>query len=534
MSRRFIPCTVTGPDGPLQAGDEVTGADVRSVVVQNGLVKVTYENHIPGTTEAGAHTLYRWHNDQWNRVNSTQYGDWFYFAIGVAVTADRCIVVRADPDVVELAFVWDSFSLASYSGGGVVFRDFDANVAYSELSSTPRRITSTKLTKTIKVVRGREGYFLGQHSWPMVAPEDALTFRNASDWGEREFGTGSGSYVVFSSAGFVGRHPEWGADARWAAAEAAVGAISNRTCWLGIADPSYAPWNNATVIATQNSGFPNYQSIGPWWVADLPAASVCPEPMCRYLAMVAPIETGSWQFGASAGGDLVAHFVNEYRDDLGTIHPYQVFFGAFPYTSASDITTEAGRANEPTTALEQKVANRCPLNFDDSGVAEDDGPIGTTARDIRDAMRSAVRALVPNLRADLKFRAYLEDGGDFRDYAERATSSVLRMFSIRDAGTGREPGAIGGDLELVERDWELVVAYPKAAAGEAGVRGALSLEDMMESDARQLKATVGTAGFQTLGLSQACVINDAPRISALAACTYMVIPLRVTFWRQMT
>lgn len=396
MSRRFIPCTVTGPTGALKTGDEVTGANVRSVVVQNGLVKVTYENHIPGTTEAGAHTLYRWHNDTWNRVNSTQYGDWFYFAVGVAVTADRCRVIYAGPDAVELAFVWDAFDLSGYSGGGVIIRDYAGNATYFQSSTTPKRITSTTLTKTIKVVRGREGYFLGQHSTPMVGPQDALGLRNSTDYGERENGTGSGSRISFSSAGtaFVTRHPEWGAEARWADAEAAVGNIDNHIGWLGIADPQYSIWSNPAVIATQCTGFPNYQSTGPWWAADLPASSVCPEPMCRYIAMVAPIETGSWQTDPAQSGVLVAHFVNEHKDDQNIIYPYQLFFGAFPYTSPYDITTEAGRLNEPTTALRQKVANRCPLNFDDTGNAEDNGVATMTAASVRDELVAAVEAIL--------------------------------------------------------------------------------------------------------------------------------------------
>jgi hypothetical protein len=526
------PVRVTGPGGArLKRGDVLTGADVRTFVLSNGIARVTYELHVPGLTEAGACTLYRRESDAWWRVVGTQYGDWSYFGIGVAVTADRVIVVSANDEVAELALQWDAFDLSSFPGGGVILRDYGGNGCFPQSSALPRRISSTKLTKAIRMERGAEGYFLGWHSNPLVGPEDAFGQRNSTDWGEREFGTGFGCKVMFSSAGFSSHHPEWGSDARWAAAEASVGGpIQNRAAWPGIADPSYSIWSNPAVIATQNPGFPHLQTSGPWWVAEIPGPTVTQIPVCRYLSLVAPIEVGVWQFDPAQDGALVAHFCNEHRDARNVPYPYQVFFGAFPYTSPN-------LASEPLPSLSAEVARHVSrIVWPDSDPRAESPSVsaGTTSAGVRDLMRETIRALTPNVRSDARWRTH-DERVDFRIWAEQNPTAAFRMFSIKTEGQLQPPVVSNTDVEWVETQFELVAAYPRDYRYGGG-QHILDLDDVIESDLRQIEHAIGTNGYQSLeqvtGTEATVQTVDTIREPGIAA-VFAVLRLRVMYWRVM-
>jgi len=383
VSRRFVPCTVAGTGSlSLQVGDVVTGSAVRDIVLQNGLVKVTYEAKTPDA-EKGAHTLYRWDGSVYTRAMSTQYGDWTYFAVAFTVIADRATVIEAGPDAVEVAFQWDALDMTAYNSGGPAALGPADEAVYTS-GGVQKKIATTKLIKTIRVVRGREGYFTGYHSIPRVGPQLLPTNNKESAAGEREFGTGGGNRVFFTSAGVQCLHPDHGDQAGWAG-QGFTGS-DNRACWGQHDDPTSTPWNAAGVIALQPSGFPGTQTTGPWWVADLDYQNATTVPFCRYIATVARFQTGSWQFGSGQYGATVIHYANEAQDSTGKVHPFQIFIGAFLYTSPN-------LALEPTTALKQRVANRCPLNFDDSGNAEDNGTETMTAASVRDELIAAVEAL---------------------------------------------------------------------------------------------------------------------------------------------
>jgi hypothetical protein len=527
------PVTVTGTGGArLKRGDVVTGGDVRNVVVYNDNVKVTYETKTPDA-ERGAHTLYRWHSGQWNQVSSAQYGDWAYFAVAITVTADRCTVVAANDDFAELAFQWDSFSFASYSGGGVPIKDHSGNPVYTS-GGVLKRNTSTTLTKTIRVERGGEGYFIGWHSNPMIGPSDALTWRNDVDYGERELGTGGGTVVAFSSAGFSSHHPEWGTDARWADAEAqAGGTIFNRAAWMGIADPSYSIWGNSEVIELQNTGFPNYQTTGPWWVADLPHSSVCPEPMCRYIATVAPIETGVWQYGQGAYGNLVCHYVNEHREARNVPYPYQVFFGAFGYTP-EDLTVE------PKQSLIDQVSHRAAAivwpDTDTRTASPSSSSTSTSDSSIVAAMRDRVKdlepALLPRLRPVGRFELH-DEQFPIRIWAEQNPGAALRRVSIRASGRHEPPEVSNHVQEYVSTTIEIVIPYPRDV--RYGNQRGLDRDAVISSDLKQIDDAIGTNGYASLDLStggDALVVTTSVEREEGISCVFGVITLRASYWRE--
>jgi hypothetical protein len=168
----------------------------------------------------------------------------------------------------------------------------------------------------------------------------------------------------------VSRHPEWGADSAWGADYG-----TRRHAWSGIDDPTYSTYALAGYIAAQNAlrpstcdDYPSEQTTGPWWVADLHYENATTIPFCRYIVFAERLEVASWQFDTASYGATVVHFVNESKDDTGNYRDYQLFLGAFPYTSPYDLTTAAGRAQEPTALLKSTIARKAALiDFDSVG-----------------------------------------------------------------------------------------------------------------------------------------------------------------------
>lgn len=351
----------------LKTGDEITGGYVvrdggrvasatsYDLVVDNGIVKVTTEQ--AGLVDQyGACHLYRDSSNEYVRALTQDYGDWTFFVVPFVQPCDRIKILEATETVVEFAMTWDSMNLnvAYLSLGGVVDRDWVGQAQYDS-GGALKMIRSVEFTKVVRVERDREGYFVGYHSDPWIGPKNGLDGNNENSQQEREFGTGSGNAVAFSSAGFSAHHPDWGNDATWAGAY-----LTQRHAWLRIDDPTYPPYDQAAYVtasnALDNSGapsFPNEQMTGPWWVADLHNENTTTYPFCRYICLVNRLECGSWQFGVGATqyGATVIHFVNELRKDDNSFHRFQLFLGATPY-----VTTDM--AAEPSAQLRGLIAGK--------------------------------------------------------------------------------------------------------------------------------------------------------------------------------
>lgn len=385
------PVTVTDATGAaLPPGTVVTGAEVRDVVLENGIVRVTYElmdqlGASPPTRELGAHMLYRKSTGTppvYVPALSSLYGDWTYFVAPFQQGAVEAHVLTNNGDVAEVAFVFehaldypgsqDSYgyqpswwsgpagcTLASgcgcyLPGCGVPERDL-AGVAvrvapYCDQPACFRRVRSVKLVKTLRLERCAEGYFIGYHSDPVLNPKNGLDGNNESSWGERELGTGSYNAVTWSSAGNVFRHPG-----------------QSQHGWMGIDDPTYMG-----VPAGQYPAFPAEQEEGPWWVADLPYFNHEDEiPFVRYLVMEHRLETGVWAFSTGQLGSTVVHFVNSETEADGMPTRYQVFVGAMPYVSpcetACAIPGLSGTwrcfPDEPLPSTTADIESRIPLTW---------------------------------------------------------------------------------------------------------------------------------------------------------------------------
>jgi hypothetical protein len=506
-----------GPNGTLNKGDVITGADVTSVYMQNGIVKYTQ----PDVGPTGH--LDRWDGAAYTRATGTD-GDYSYFVTnsGNSVLCDRITVVECTTDGIELAYQWDTWQLGATT---IAYRDWVGSGSrnFPDSSATPKYITTTKLTKTVVMRRGREGVFLGWHSDPRVGPF-ALQIpaqNNNTDWGEREFGTGSGNRVSFSSSGNSALHPDWGADVRWGGAGVYP---TIRHWWAGIDDANYASYANVDYIALQETGFPAEQTTGPWWIADLPSDNATTRPFCRYIVMRQRLECAAFQFSAGAYGQTVIHFVNEANDASGVPYRTMVFLGAFLYTS-SDL------ALEPTTSLPSAVANRAhATDFDMSGQAELDVET-TTIAEVRDRMIAALSASTPPTFRNRKFVHHREDV-EFIDFCERMPTAAFRRFIIRDTFPGTSTiNTI--DLREIHTVIECVVAYPRQGGfrDSGAPRPILDLTDVVRGDFQLLRETIGVLGYAALerdGIN-AAVTGEEWSVEQGAACVYSLLRLPVMY-----
>jgi len=385
------PVTVTGTAGAtLPAGAMITGPGLRDIVIENGLVKVTYEltdqyGADPPVHQLGAHMLYRRTGDEpapYVRALLTAYGDWTFFAAPFKQGAVEAHVLTSNEDVVEVAFVFDHVLdfpgyLDTYgytpswwqgpgactpangckcylAGCGVVESDHTGAAIpippYSGQPSSFRRIRAVKFVKTIRIERCAEGYFVGYHSDPSLDPKNGLAANNSSSYGEREFGSGGGNAVTWSSAGNVFKHP----------GQAQHG-------WMGIDDPTYIGSS-----AGQFPGFPSEQAEGPWWIADLPYYNRANEtPFLRYVMLEHRLETGVWAFATAHLGTTVVHYMNSEIEANAVPTRYQAFLGATPYVSDDESTcaipglsgTWRCFPNEPKPEATAKIQARVPLTW---------------------------------------------------------------------------------------------------------------------------------------------------------------------------
>lgn len=363
--------SITGPGGAaLTEGQILTGSDVRALVVENGVVRLTYEEAVPSAIEqGGALHLFRKVDGAWVRALSQQYGDWTFFAAPFQSDADEIEVIEASADAVEFVMRWNDHRLdvAYLNNLGLVYLTYAGLLIYRQSASNPNwdYLKFTRFQKVVRLERDADGYYVGYHSEPRIGPSDYLLrtgahMNNNLSFGEREFGTGSGSVVAFSSNGRTGHFPGWGQRAIWAAAEVgAGGAIANHAMWMGHDDPVDPTFNAAYYIATQFAGYPAEQTSGPFWMADIYSGGT----MARFVVTLRRKQTAVWQFGAQQGVMLI-HLMNEDNDARGVPDRFQAYMGAFAYAAdatagpLSGYTGSIAYANEPTAGLRATVEAR--------------------------------------------------------------------------------------------------------------------------------------------------------------------------------
>ena len=129
----------------------------------------------------------------------------------------------------------------------------------------------------------------------------------------------------------------------------------------------------------------------------------------------------------------------------------------------------------------------------------------TTSAAIRDVMATAVKALTPSLHGDIKFRAHDQRsmaGTDFQLWCDKNPTASYRRFSITDDGTEQTTGASNTDVDWVETEYELAVAYPRDH--RYGAQQKIDAFDVMASDRNQLSYAVGYRAFAALAAMSSC------------------------------
>jgi len=327
---------------------ELTGdpSDPRSIVIENGIVRVTYPQLASGPDQLGAHMLELMIDGQWRRVLDNWYGDWTFFASPFFEPAQAVHVLTESPDAVELAFEFDHWLdfPGSYSTRGHVPRWWDASTdgACEDSAScrcylegcglpaidftgeaifphnyldVPKYIRRVTFTKVIRVERCGLWYFVGYHSSPTLTwgswIEDHPHLNGA---GERESGLGWMASVTFASSGVVVRNPEAGGHRSLAITE---------------------------------------QAVGPWWFSSMPAA---PEGYALFIAQEHAMPSFVWQFDPTHTGTPLVHKMNPQIEADGRPGRYQSFIGAFEYLMTD-------REAEPTPEVRAAVISRLPLQW---------------------------------------------------------------------------------------------------------------------------------------------------------------------------
>lgn len=148
---------------------------------------------------------------------------------------------------------------------------------------------------------------------------------------------------------------------------------------------------------------------------------------------------------------------------------------------------------------------------------------------IRQSMVTAVRAISPLLHAGDAFRDH--DGyGDFAEFCEKNPAACFRLFHVRGSGVVQAPTANNTDVEWIDTEIQCAVAYPLDF--RAGPLMSYDLDDLIESDLRQLEYTIGTNGYSAL---EAAVSGTVTTIEATRedgdACVFALLRLRARFWR---
>jgi hypothetical protein len=332
-------CSITGSGGPYTPGQIVAGSEALSIHLLNDTTDVTTAIRSPGLsnyftvwmtiTDNGTHEVF-----------TPQYGCWGYFVRSGLITDTYTVeIVENSARAVEIKLRCDNY----------------------ELGTTINGVSTVAAYLRVRVEDGKQGVFLGWHSNPRIGPDPLSQYsdseNNNPEYGERELGTGAGSVVVWSSKDedFVSRHPAWGAKPEWAAAEAILGPIGNHAAWCGIDDATYSTYGEPAFAPTQFDGFPNTQDSAPWYVADLTDDDSV-APVCRYIVMRKPVETGTWQFNPVHRGALVCHFNNEWVSPyhVDGVFPFQIFIGALYYEGDSS----DGYINEPSDEIRAEEVRR--------------------------------------------------------------------------------------------------------------------------------------------------------------------------------
>ena len=146
---------------------------------------------------------------------------------------------------------------------------------------------------------------------------------------------------------------------------------------------------------------------------------------------------------------------------------------------------------------------------------------------IKQSMTTAVLAITPLLNSDERFREF-DASQDYLAWCEQNPAAALRRVLIRDTGTLEPPAITNTDVEWVATEFEVAVCYPRES-GTSNER-----DELIASDMRQIRATIGVAGYATHeDAADATVTELGVSREETEACVFGVLRLRVEFFQAM-
>ncbi len=159
----------------------------------------------------------------------------------------------------------------------------------------------------------------------------------------------------------------------------------------------------------------------------------------------------------------------------------------------------------------------------------------TTEQAIRDRMITVIAALTPTSMPLDRFVAFRNDGNaSFSDWAENAPDAAFRRFQVRTLGDTAPPTVSNTDIESVEVNFLISVAYPQNH--RAGQGNALGRDDIMEQDRLQIERAIGMQGRANFSgaFPDACWLANLVVRATGATCDYLVINQTMQFIRSNT
>jgi hypothetical protein len=153
----------------------------------------------------------------------------------------------------------------------------------------------------------------------------------------------------------------------------------------------------------------------------------------------------------------------------------------------------------------------------------------TTEAAIRAAMTAYIVGITPEMESRLRFVPY-DEGGVFREWAERNKAACTRRVSVRFTGTVEPPAVHDNRTQEVRTVIEIVIAYP--AGLKFGRNGNLDLDDVIRNDATLVDAYAGSVGYRSVSAPATVIWEQANEKEDGTGCVFSVIRYRVDYVRS--
>lgn len=157
-----------------------------------------------------------------------------------------------------------------------------------------------------------------------------------------------------------------------------------------------------------------------------------------------------------------------------------------------------------------------------------------TQEAIRDRVYALIEAISPSLLTPDKFRRVRnEAGADFAGWAEANPAAALRRFQVREVGEDLPPDVSNADLEAVEIQLSVSLAYPQSH--RYGAANAMDRDDVMNADWKQINAAIGLYGRANFSSSHDCTPLGASKARETGAkVDFLVVTARFRYQRAIT